>query len=375
MTDPVSLLATGPGTLIIDMRLLNTATGDLHPHRMDVFIPSQDAIGFSGQVPYFTVMLHGGGGNKKNFERTSRIVIGKVLTPKTVNWDLVNGALSVFVFVQGEYCRGNVNENNPYGVNTVSAKQPNGVPNWSNRVFYSGADDMQLLRDLSGWAASAFPTAKRYLVGHSSGGMMTQRVWYDEPTLFERYWSYAGPAAIDYDPVLGTRGLPTVKRPLYETYGWMDPNMGPGRDPAHPTAPLDPEWLYDQQYTAPPQNFSIASVFYRPGVPPSATPIVYSGAWGRYKRLVTALGYDEPVRGQTWVIPRTHEPGTGAKLGTQLRVGHGDPDDAPWPAGCGLYLYTAGGHAWGTNRRKPEGAPGLQQCAGRLFCRSRIAFP
>ena len=89
----------------------------------------------------------------------------------------------------------------------------------------SGADveTVPLLVDLAAYLKSAVlasdqPTiAGVYVVGHSNGGMMANRVWCEDPTTFDAYVSLAGPAA----QVLASC-VPDDVRPYFGLLGEVD---------------------------------------------------------------------------------------------------------------------------------------------------------
>ena len=66
---------------------------------------------------------------------------------------------------------------------------------WSNYVTDSGLDDMAFIRDLVGFISARYNISRFYIVGHSTGGMMVNRIWCEAPDLFDGYIAIAGPPA------------------------------------------------------------------------------------------------------------------------------------------------------------------------------------
>lgn len=341
------LYGPGPGVFYVDVRVPDsTAPGAMHPHTIDVFLPPLQVI------RYWLVLLHGGGGSKWFFERATAIVKGQTVNRKTVNWPfLFDNEVGVAV-VNGERCTGVQGPFNPHGVNTVSPKYPDGIRTWSNRVFWSQANDAQMLKDLAvHLKALVMPTAGMVLIGHSSGGIMCQHMWFEHWGHYDRYYAVAGPAAPDYDPVFGTIGLPPAgqRKPFYEIIGAQDYNVGVTRAELGVFAPV---WY------APPENFTRSLVVYDPTKPLNQqTPSRYSGSWGQFKRRVQA---ERPAAELVAGAPAAV---LAAKIGSRALY----RDMAPGLSLSFQYNYevfSAAGHAWLSNRRKPENAPGISQCRG-----------
>lgn len=69
----------------------------------------------------------------------------------------------------------------------------------------SGVDDVAFLQALAAAIKSdhSLPAiSKIYLVGHSNGGMMANRIWCESPNTFDGYGALAGPPSIHLDPDL-----------------------------------------------------------------------------------------------------------------------------------------------------------------------------
>lgn len=340
------LCGVGPGTLVRNMRVPDsTQPGINHPHTVDVFVPP-------GALLDVFVLLHGAGGTKERFARSAGVLKSATVASRYVDWDFLATLQVAAVFPMGQRCTGNQGPFNPYGINTVTDKQPDGVRTWSNRVMWSGANDLQFLRDLVTVLTGMFPNIRTTLAGHSNGGMMAQRTWYEEPTLFDCFASIAGPAAIDYDPVYGTLPLPTIKRPFYEQIGEQDNNIN---------TIAAPDGVFSDRYFANPANFGRAFVAYNPALPAAATPVMYSSSWAQFCRRVVGEGGSLPDRYVTQSM-LTVKIGTGP---VWSRIDNRLLPDAETFQKYRLCVLSAAGHAYLSNRRKPENAPGHSQCAGR----------
>lgn len=213
------------GTVEADVQIANTRDGGLHPHKFDVYIPI-------GGVDNVIVPLHGGGGSKSQYTGALGIILAYPPSVSTVVW----GALSnkywscALVVPQGQHCKGvdpalgaGNNPFNPHDVNTVSDQYPFGIATWSNHVMWSSVDDMQFLTDLAAYVSGRWPGANKILAGHSNGGMMVNRVWYEAPTLFDHYCGTSGPAS-NYHRLLPSPPPGTVK-PFLGIFGAMDTNL------------------------------------------------------------------------------------------------------------------------------------------------------
>lgn len=145
-----------------------------HPHNIDYYIPSN--------AESTIVFLHGGGGKKERFANNLGIKNDTTTTDYTVSsageaWLIANKVMAVF----------------PQGQSIAGAPL---AFTWNNYVMDSGENDVSFLQDLvnSIQNDSTLPaTTKFYLVGHSNGGMMTNRMWCESPNTFDAYGALAGP--------------------------------------------------------------------------------------------------------------------------------------------------------------------------------------
>jgi len=155
----------------VSIRANQTLPG--YPHAIDMYIPSnaQAAV----------IFLHGGGGKKEGFEadlglKSDSGTTTYTLTSAGQDWLLNEKVMAVFP--QGQ---------------TLSGY--NGWT-WNNYVMVSGQNDVAFLQALvaSLKADASLPAvSKFYLVGHSNGGMMANRMWCESPTTFDAYGALAGP--------------------------------------------------------------------------------------------------------------------------------------------------------------------------------------
>lgn len=152
------------------------------PYAIDMYVPSNAEVA--------VIFLHGGGGRKENFayELGIKNDAGSVtaMTSSTGDAWLISKKVMA-IFPQGQTQPG-------YNAWT-----------WSNYVMDSGQDDMAFLQSLATAIRTdaALPAISRiYLVGHSNGGMMANRLWCESPATFDGYGALAGPPSIHLDPDL-----------------------------------------------------------------------------------------------------------------------------------------------------------------------------
>jgi poly(3-hydroxybutyrate) depolymerase len=143
---------------------LNTA-----PHLFDIYR--------STSADKAIVFLHGAGGTKHFFAHQLGINLSDVESSyDTVNEQVILENKILAVFPQGQ-----------------ALPQSPGAYTWSNYVMTSGQNDLQFIKDLVGYIAARYQINTFYIVGHSNGGMMANRIWCESPELFEGYVAVAGP--------------------------------------------------------------------------------------------------------------------------------------------------------------------------------------
>ena len=105
----------------------------------------------------------------------------------------------------------------PQGLAVAAVPQ---ATTWDNHVMISGRDDVQFLRDLVAYISGKYQITKFYLVGHSNGGMMVNRVWCEAPDLFDAYVAIAGSPSEHY--LLPGTCTPAEVRPYLGIVGSAD---------------------------------------------------------------------------------------------------------------------------------------------------------
>jgi len=166
------------------------------PHRFDIY----RAVGADKAI----VFLHGGGGTKEY----SAYQLGLKRTPDDSNYDVVNEQIlldnnAIVVFPQGQ------------AITDAS------TTTWSNYAMVSGQDDMQFIRDLVSYIATQYNVSKIYIVGHSMGGVMVNRIWCEAPELFDAFVSISGPPSVHFLDA-ETPCSPTQVRPFLSMVGAQD---------------------------------------------------------------------------------------------------------------------------------------------------------
>lgn len=167
--------APAPPPPSIDQVVTTSVSG--YPHAVDVY----QTAGATRAI----VVLHGGGGDKTavayqlgmNASTTSA-------TLSTVNWAWLDAHKVMLVMPQGQHL----------------ATEPNGTT-WSNRAMNSGVDDAAFLQALAAKIRTDYGISEVSLMGHSMGGVMTNRMWCESPQTFDAYVSLAGPASASFNNV------------------------------------------------------------------------------------------------------------------------------------------------------------------------------
>jgi polyhydroxybutyrate depolymerase len=157
------------------------------------------------------IFLHGGGGKKEGLENDFGFKVDDTTTNYDVNssgkdWLISNKVMAIFP--QGQTITG-------YSAWT-----------WNNYVMTSGYDDIAFLNALVSSIknnSSYSKITKFYLVGHSNGGMMANRMWCESPSTFDAYVSLAGPPSSSLNPTTGSSPCaPTSVRPYMGIIGDHD---------------------------------------------------------------------------------------------------------------------------------------------------------
>ena len=177
--------------------LVDEPVGGGFPHLADHLYPR----GVSPQTRAI-VVLHGGGGTKEQIAYSLGI-------KDTEEPGYDDGYLATYleehdialIFVQGR----------------TIASQP-ATFTWSNTIMTSGADDGAMLAHLADQLRTEQGFERVFLMGHSMGGSMTNRMWCEQPESFAGYGSSAGPMSND----LWATCTPTTFRPYLHVTGLND---------------------------------------------------------------------------------------------------------------------------------------------------------
>lgn len=181
------------GTLVTNLKLPGTS----FPHQIDFYSTSMATKAI--------VFLHGGGGRNYQFAYDLGLNLSSFPPISTkINWDWINTNKILAVFPQGQ----------------AIPSQPLAYT-WSNHSMVSGTDDVAFLKALAAYITSQYGISDIYLVGHSNGGMMVNRVWCESPATFKAYVSISGPASSYYLHSL-TPCSPSTIKPYYGIVGELD---------------------------------------------------------------------------------------------------------------------------------------------------------
>lgn len=141
------------------------------PHRFDIYRATN--------ANRAIIFLHGGGGNKHHAAYQFGINTSDVDGDYgSVNKEVLLGNRALAVFPQGQ-----------------ALPAAPGSFTWTNYVTKSGQDDMAFIRELVSFISARYRISRFYIVGHSTGGMLANRIWCEQPDLFDGYVSIAGPPA------------------------------------------------------------------------------------------------------------------------------------------------------------------------------------
>lgn len=323
------------GTFTADQLIPSSGVGGgNHPHEVDVYVPDNVTI------DKVICILHGGSGDKPFIARFTGVVTGLPITADKVNWALLRHWRCAVLIPRGQYADGTVNLWNPAGVDTTQGGTKPGVRTWSNYFMWSGANDPLFLADLSTWADTQWPGIKRCIWGHSNGGMMVNRMWYDVPNPWQRMGSISGPAPWFYD---GATKSGTV-RPMYSVVGGLDATLnvsgGPSGEGSH---------FFENLWRQSPASASVAN-YDTPGFGG------YMGEFQQFQRRVDARNTQAGAAAQT--VRTTPNKTQAISIGLQHTWVYAA--SAMW-----LTLVDAAGHGIAGARGDSDSAPPHQQCTGR----------
>jgi poly(3-hydroxybutyrate) depolymerase len=155
-------------------RLVTTSVAG-HPHAVDVY----NTAGATRAI----VLLHRGGGNRSAIAhqvglntRTSTTAFG------TVDWAWLDANEVMPVVPQGQNL----------------SSEPSATT-WRDDAMNSGPDDKAFLQALAAKIRSDQGIASIASMGHSMGGVMTDRTWCESSATFDAYVSLAGPASSEFN--------------------------------------------------------------------------------------------------------------------------------------------------------------------------------
>lgn len=170
------------------------------PHPVDVYRPAGATRAM--------VFLHGHGG--RSWLSAYDLGINKkqvIPVSKNVNWDWLSRNGIIAVFPQGQALPGS------------------GLPTWSNYVMNSGQDDVAFLKALSSYVKAQYGAIEVSLGGHSSGGVMTGRMWCEATTSFKAFVSLAGPMVSSTYPLPSATCTPLAPAPYLAVFGGKDTKL------------------------------------------------------------------------------------------------------------------------------------------------------
>lgn len=179
-----------PGVVVETNQKLSTA-----PHLFDVYR--------AANADRAVIFLHGATGTKHYMAYELGLISSYVEGDYTgVNERVILDIKAIAVFPQGQ-----------------TIQEAPWTFTWSNYVMISGQDDVQFLRDLVSYISAQYGVSKFYIVGHSNGGMMANRLWCEAPDLFDAYIAVAGPPAPHF---LSVSCSPTEVKPYLGIIGSQD---------------------------------------------------------------------------------------------------------------------------------------------------------
>lgn len=125
------------------------------------------------------VLLHGGAGDLNAVAyQVGLNGSAATTTAASIHWAWLRAHQVTLVVPQGQHIASNP-----------------GATTWSNHAMTSGQDDKAFLQALAAKVRSEYGLADITLMGHSMGGVMSNRMWCESAATFNRYVSLAGPAS------------------------------------------------------------------------------------------------------------------------------------------------------------------------------------
>jgi hypothetical protein len=226
------------------------------PHLCDVYVPQNT-------VSRAFIAMGGAGDTKEHYAFLLNLCNTNPPTQTTCNWTLINYAQSVMIIPQAQVCNGHESPTNvdqppnitnnytqgnliagpPFLNASGSTAGPLGTTTWNNGYMQSGWADLQGPYGSTGVAAgfiydcytyfNSAPIISGYqmpviphfcLAGHSNGGFMTERWYYEGADIFQFYFVTSGPLAglLSADPVSAAN----YHRPFWAQFGALDNVVG-----------------------------------------------------------------------------------------------------------------------------------------------------
>lgn len=174
---------------------LNLAAPGGFPHKMDLVLPNG-----ANEFTPIIVALHGGGGTKEDFAYNLSLKRSAKAGLDDYNFAFLNAINVGFLFIQGQ----TLQKEATYG--------------WTNNIMVSGQNDKKMLIEVSKKLKNEMGFKKVFLMGHSMGGTMTNRMWCEAPQFFDGYGSSSGPMSkINFETC-----DPKVIKPYIHTTGLND---------------------------------------------------------------------------------------------------------------------------------------------------------
>jgi polyhydroxybutyrate depolymerase len=155
------------------------------------------------------VLLHGGGGNKTAIAYQVGLNDNATTTRLgTIHWAWLDSNKVMLIVPQGQHIDSEAN-----------------ASTWRNYAMESGQDDKAFLQALAAKIRSDYGIADITLMGHSMGGVMTNRMWCESPSTFNAYVSLAGPASTSFNRAATPCAPGTSIRPYMGIIGDSDEVM------------------------------------------------------------------------------------------------------------------------------------------------------
>ena len=189
-----------PAPVAVDQLITTSVAG--YPHLVDVY----KTAGATRAI----VLLHGGGGNKSAIAyQVGLNTSTSTTTLSTINWTWLDANQVMLVVPQGQHI----------------ASEPNATT-WRNYAMNSGQDDKAFLQALTTKIRGDYGISNITLMGHSMGGVMTNRMWCESPATFNAYISLAGPASSEFNKAATPCAPGSAARPYMGIIGDSDTRVG-----------------------------------------------------------------------------------------------------------------------------------------------------